>query len=456
MQTRIREYLEDVAKKKGRSIDVCLFGYGATSSAILSAIRKVGCVRELTVRHSGVLYDHPDGNIRLICGTDANVDIYEDVIFASPSVRREMLTLPHGSLITSDTEIFFEHHKGEAFCVSGSDGKSSVTTIASLLLHPTFPHLFTGGNLGKPLVSAPSDSDAFLLELSSFNLRYVRPHSKRALITNVTPNHLDWHSSLDEYEECKIRLIAFTEEAVLPLSCAFNQKLARSMHTFALVSLLQTDKELRENYSTDHTVTLVDGHICVDREPLLKVETVRQRERHSLENLMSAIALSYGFTTRARICEIAQTFNGLEHRCERLQLGDKEYIDSSIDTSPERTKTTLTDLSKSVHLILGGRGKGLSPDVMKDALLRYSKSISLYGDVKDSLHNWLDYDPELSKIPHKRFDTLKDAIDNADSLAKTGDTVLLSPSATAYGEFRSFKERGDFFKDYLSKKHGQI
>ena len=93
---------------------------------------------------------------------------------------------------------------------------------------------------------------------------------------------------------------------------------------------------------------------------------------------------------------------------------------------------------------------------MKDALIGYAESISLYGEVTDSICEWLDSDPELSKIPRARFDTLKDAIDNADSLAKEGATVLLSPSATAYGEFRNFKERGDFFKNYLSKKHGQI
>ena len=456
MQNRIREYLEDVAREKGRSIDVCLFGYGTTSSALLYAIRRCGCVRELTVRHSGTLYDRPDGNVRMICGTDATRDIYEDVIFASPSVRREGLTIPRGTVITSDTELFFEGKRKNVLCVSGSDGKSTVTTIASLLLSPTFPRLFTGGNLGKPVASALLHADAFLLELSSFNLRYARPHSKRAILTNVTPNHLDWHGSLDEYEECKIRLIAFTDEAILPLSCPFNERLAKSIHTFALVSLLHQDRELRANYSTDHTVTLVDGHICFDREPILKADTVRHRERHSLENLMSAIALSYGFTTREHICEVAATFDGLEHRCESFRIGGKEYIDSSIDTSPERTKTTLTDLSKSVHLILGGRGKGLSPDVMRDALIGYSKSISIYGEVTDSICEWLDSDPRLAKIPKAKFDFLKDAIDNADSLAGTGDTVLLSPSATAYGEFRSFKERGDFFKDYLRKKHGQI
>ena len=456
MQERIRRYLDGVAKEKGRAIDVCLFGYGTTSSAVLKAIRECGCIKELTVRQGGILYDRPDGSVRMISGTDAAKDIYEDVIFASPSVRRENLTLPRDTIITSDTELFFEERRQDVFCVSGSDGKSTVTTIASLLLSPTFPQLFTGGNLGEPVASASLDADAFLLELSSFNLRYARPHSKRAILTNVTPNHLDWHGSLDEYEECKIRLIAFTDEAVLPLSCSFNERLAKSIHTFALVSMQHPDKTLRESYDTQHTVTLSDGAILLDGEPILKVDEVRCKERHNLENLMSAIALSIGYTSKDRIRKVASTFQGLTHRCDVFNLGGKEYVDSSIDTSPERTKTTLESLGRRVHLILGGRGKGLAPDTMKDALIRYAKSISLYGEVTDSICEWLDSDPELSKIPRARFDTLKDAIDNADSLAKEGATVLLSPSATAYGEFRNFKERGDFFKNYLSKKHGQI
>ena len=456
MQKRIRQYLEDVANSKGTTLSVCLLGYGATSSSLLPILKECKLVKEITARHSGVLYERPDESVRLILGTDAFADIYEDIVFASPSVRREGLTLPKHTRMTSDTEIFFAEQRENVFCVSGSDGKSTVTTIASLLLSPTFPKVFTGGNLGRPVALAALDADAFLLELSSFNLRYTAPKSKRAVLTNVTPNHLDWHADLGEYERSKMRLIYSTKEAVLPLSCPFNEDLAKAIHTYALVSLTRSDRELRESYDTDHTLTLCDGYIHFDGEALLNTKAVRQRQSHSLENLMSAIALTHGYTTNERITEVAAAFDGLQHRCEVFRLGGKEYINSSIDTSPERTKTTLKDLARRVHLILGGRGKGLPPDAMKDAILRYAESISVYGEVALDICGWLDADPELSKIPHHSFDTLKEAIDNADSLAEKDGAVLLSPSATAYGEFRSFVQRGDFFKDYLSKKHGQI
>ena len=456
MQDRIREHLRSIAIGKGRAIDVGLLGYGTTTSAVLGAIRECDFIHRITVRSSSSVNVTQQGSVELICGNKAFDGITEDVIFTSPSLRREKLTLNDNTTVTSDTDIFFNDTRENVFLVSGSDGKSTVTTIASLLLSPTFPHLFTGGNLGTPIASAKLSSDAFLLELSSFNLRYVNPQSKRALLTNVTPNHLDWHLDLGEYEECKARLVRATDEAVLPLSCPFNKKLARTLKAFALISTDSSDAELRKDYDTLHTVTLEDGTVCADGKALIRVDSVRMKERHNVENLMSAIALTLGYTTPDKIREVAENFQGLQHRCHRFSLGGKEYINSSIDTTPERTRTTLTSLDRRVHLILGGRGKGLSPDTMRDALLRYAASISVYGEVADSIDAWLGADAELSKIPRGSFAHLRDAIDRADALADTGEALLLSPSATAYGEFTNYKVRGEFFENYIAKKHGQI
>ena len=324
------------------------------------------------------------------------------------------------------------------------------------MLSPTFPGLFAGGNLGTPVALAPLNSDAFLLELSSFNLRYTAPHSKRALLTNVTPNHLDWHADLREYEECKARLISSAKEAVLPLSCQFNTELARKIKSYALVSMFSSDTELKESYDTEHTVTLENGTIRIDGEPILPLASVKLQERHNLLNRMSAIALCLGHTDNERIRTVAESFTGLEHRCERLTLGGKSFINSSIDTTPKRVAATLSSLDRPAHLILGGRGKGLSPDTMRAALLKYALSISLYGEIADALERWIDGDSELRLVPHRKFKSLREAIDCSDRQCKTGETVLLSPAATAYGEFRSFAERGSFFKQYLEKKYREI
>lgn len=455
MQTRIIEYLKDISRKKGRPLSICLLGYGTTNRAILDIISKSDLTREITVRQNREISDTPMG-VRIIEPKRAFENIYEDVVFASPSFRRDRVHFPDGTILTSDTEIFFSESRDKTFLVSGSDGKSTVTTLTSLLLYPTFPELFTGGNLGRPIATASLKSDAFVLELSSFNLMYSTPNCKRAILTNVTPNHLDWHNDLYEYEECKSKLIYSTDEAIIPLSCPFNERLAESMDSFALVSTVHTGKELTARYHTKHTVTLEDGEIIIDGESILPISLVKRKEKHNIENLMSAIAMSLGYASNKRIREVAESFTGLEHRCESFTLGGVEYINSSIDTTPERTRATLESLDKPVNIILGGRGKGLSLEPLTAPLIRYAKRISVYGEIADEIENHIECDTALSRIPHKSFKAFREAIDDADENTRDVKAVLLSPAATAYGEFTDFTQRGRVFKDYLANKHSKI
>ena len=455
MQTRIKEYLWDVSRKRGKSLSICLLGYGTTNRAILDIISNLGCQREITVRQNREISDTPLG-VKVIDHKIAFCDIYEDVVFTSPSFRRDKVCLPAETILTSDIEIFFGKRQDNTFLVSGSDGKSTVTTLTSLLLCPTFPELFAGGNLGRPIATASLSADAFVIELSSFNLMYTAPKSKRAILTNVTPNHLDWHKDLAEYEACKSKLIYLTDEAVLPLSCPFNERLAESIHAFALVSTTLSHKELVERYSTKHTVTLEGGEILVDGDAILPASYPRRQEKHNIENLMSAIAMSLGYTSEDRIREVAKSFAGLEHRCESFTFGSIEYINSSIDTTPERTKATLTSLGKPVNIILGGRGKGLPLAPLKEPLIRYAKRISIYGEIRDEMLNWIECDDALSSIPHASFKTFREAIDDADANIDQVKTILLSPAATAYGEFTDFANRGRVFKEYLINKHQKI
>ena len=455
MQTRIIEYLKDISRKKGRPLSICLLGFGTTNRAILDIISKSDLTREITVRQNREISDTPMG-VRIIEPKRAFEDIYEDVVFASPSFRRDRVHFPDGTILTSDTEIFFSESRDKTFLVSGSDGKSTVTTLTSLLLHPTFPELFTGGNLGLPIATASLKSDAFVLELSSFNLMYCTPRSKRAILTNVTPNHLDWHKDLAEYENCKAKLVYSTDEAVIPLSCPFNERIAKNVDSFALVSTTHSFQELTERYHTRHAVTLEDGEILIDGDGILSASLLRRKERHNVENLMSAIAMSLGYTSYERIREVAESFAGLEHRCESFTLGDVEYINSSIDTTPERTRATLQSLDKPVNIILGGRGKGLPLDTLKEPLIRYAKRISVYGEIVGEILKWLENDDDLSAIPTANFKTFREAVDDADANTEQIKTVLLSPAATAYGEFSDFTQRGRTFKDYLVNKHANI
>ena len=455
MQELLRGYIRNKAADVGRRVRVGLLGFGKTNRAILDTLLPLDCA-EMTVRQQGLDPRYPAHSVRVISDEDAFLGIYEDVIIPSPSVRREKLILPESVAVITDYDLLFYSKPKGLFSVSGSDGKSTVTTLASLLLSPTFPDLFVGGNLGTPLILAKARAEAFLLELSSFTLRYSAPRCGRALITNITPNHLDWHASFDEYKEAKLSLIRQSDEPILNLSDTESRAAARNVKAFCLVSDSLTHEEITRSFSTEHTVTENDGWITLDTERVIPISLVKRRERHNLENLKLSIALSIGYASSERIREVAKTFDGLPERCELFTKDGVDYVSSSIDTSPMRTKTTLEGLRRRVRIILGGRTKGLPLDALKEPLEKYVTKISIYGEAREEFLSFIDSYPDLSKIPHEDFPTMREAIDYAKDGTGEGDTVLLSPAATSYGEFDNYVERGRFFKDYVMRNCRKI
>lgn len=455
MQELLRGYIRNKAADLGRKARLGLLGFGKTNRAILDALFPLDCV-EITVRQQGLSPESLPRSVRIIGDKDAFLGIYEDVIIPSPSVRREKLILPDICEVLTDYDLLFNLKPKHLFSVSGSDGKSTVTTLASLLLSPRFPDLFVGGNIGTPLVFAKAEAEAFLLELSSFTLRYCAPSSGRALITNVTPNHLDWHASFEEYKEAKLSLIQKSDEPILNLSDAESIDAARGIKAFCIVSNDLDHDGVKRSYSTEHTVTSDTAWIMLDGEKLIPISSVKRGERHNIENLTLAIALSIGYTSPKRICEVAGSFNGLPERCEIFTKDGVDYISSSIDTSPMRTKTTLEGLRRKARIILGGRTKGLPLDALREPLKKYATKIGIYGEASEEFLDFIESSVELSIIPHESFPTLKGAIDYLLDGINKGETVLLSPAATSYGEFENYMERGRFFRNYVLKNCQKI
>ena len=456
MKNLLYDHLNKRSQRLCRGVNVTLLGYGVSSKAAVDLLLDIPCVNTVTVRQPGLSDAGVPSKVKVIARADAFDNICEDVIIPSPSIRRERLNIPRDAEFISDYSLLFAKDPEILFSVSGSDGKSTTVSIASLLLSPQFPKLFTGGNLGTPLWRADASADAFLLELSSFTLRYSVPHSTRALLTNVTPNHLDWHADLDEYEGTKLALIKNASEPILNLEDKVSESYAKSASAFCLISDTIPHETIKALYKTEHTVTVENLRICIDGEAVIDLDKVKRHERHSILNLASAIALSIGYTDKQRICEVAESFDGLTERCERIRKDGITYISSSIDTTPQRTRTTLLGLGTEVRIILGGRGKGLSLQPLREPLLRFAKRIGIYGEIGEELMRFIEDDAELSKIPHERFSSMKDAFIYTTENVTVGETVLLSPAATSYGEFTSYIERGKGFKTYITEKHEKI
>ena len=448
MKALLQEKLAKRANALGRRVNVGLLGFGTTNRAALDILLSLEDVASITVRQKGLRKsDFPD-TVSVVSTERAFLDLDEDILIPSPSVRREALVIEPYTEYVTDTDLLFASRPKELFLVSGSDGKSTTTTLASLLLKERLPSLFTGGNLGVPLWQADHTSP-FLLETSSFTLRYSLPKGGRALLTNVTPNHLDWHDSLAEYEATKLGLIYAASEPILNLGDAISEKAARDLFAFCLLSTNpETVGELKK-YKTEHTVTSNGTGLLLDGEEIVRIAEIRRNEPHNVTNLALAIAMSIGYADVAHVREVARSFSGLSYRAEEFDVDGVKYVSSSIDTTPARAVTTLMGLGRRVRLILGGRGKGLPLSPMRDALIKYAERIAVYGDIGEEMRAFLESDAPLANIPHRTFKHFSEAIDYATDGATENDTVLLSPAATSYGEFTSYKERAEYFESYV-------
>lgn len=436
---------------------ISIYGLGVTNRAVLDILLEGFPSYEITLRLDKYDADInlPD-RIRIIYGDDARNCIDEDIVFCSPSVRREKISVGSNTLLTSDMDIFLADAPRNCLAVSGSDGKSTVTTMCYLMLNSAFSNVFQGGNIGVPIANAAvNDTDAFVLELSSFMLRYTYPTVRRGVITNITPNHLNWHKDMSEYTDTKLRLIRYTEEAVINADDTIIS--AQSKEAYAVVSCEHSHRQLLSRFKANHTVTLENGCVLIDGRELINASELNKKEPYNIQNFMLAAAMSLNIAKNEDIAEVGRTFQGLAHRCEVFLIRDGiTFINSSIDTTPERTVSTLSGLDKNVVIILGGTGKNISPQSLEIPLSKYAKRIALYGSYGCQINELIERSELCSSIPHASFEDFDDAVEYATRSLESKDTLLLSPAATGYGQFTSYAHRGNHFKEYIVEKYKKI
>ncbi len=444
-------------KKDGR-IKCGALGLGKTNLAVLNFLKGSGFDLVLRDTRSGIIIPEQLKAYTVHLGKQAFDNIDENVLFISPSVNRnrpEITSLPPSVLVTSDCEEFFKATRVPIFAVTGSDGKSTVTTLTSAILSASGIYAPAIGNIGTPYVCAPN-ADAYVTELSSFNLEYLKPKSFAAAITNITPNHLDFHGSLEDYRQAKLNILENTERAVLCYDDPESRRIISDVKPYAIFSTAVPESELRAKACALHLYTLENEFLCADGQRVISTKNLLRCEDYNLKNMLCSMALAGELASIDAIQNTLTSFKGLRHRCEHiLSYRGVDFYNSSIDTSPTRAASTLNSLNRRVRLILGGRGKGLDPTVMREPILKYASAIALYGEEGEKLHTWLSSDRELSNIPHVYFKGFDPAVDYATSNLNPGDTVLLCPACTAYGEFLSFEERGERFYSLIYEKFGQ-
>ena len=416
--------------------------------------------------------------VELVTGDGAFDKVKEKVIFRSPGVRPDKGVLPEavrgGALLTSEMELFFELSPAKKYVITGSDGKTTTTTLTHLFLkqqrEQEGARAYVGGNIGAPLlpkVFEMSENDAAVLELSSFQLMGAWCDPYAVAITNITPNHLNWHTDMGEYIEAKLSSVGkSTKRVVLNSDNDVLERLSfgeDKEHVYFSSTKCGYDevvpsgiKKALAVYVRDSKIVFSDGK---EEKEILSVSSIKLPGKHNLENYMTAISLSLGEVDFSIYEETAKTFGGVEHRLEFVtETRGVKYYNSSIDSSPTRTAAALSALCVKPIVICGGAEKGISFEPLAEALLEKASSVVLNGAARKKIAAALEakFCETGKRIDVYEKETLAEAIDTARSIAREGDLVLLSPACTSFDQFKNFSERGDFFKNtVLSWKKGE-
>ncbi|MDR3922852.1 MAG: UDP-N-acetylmuramoyl-L-alanine--D-glutamate ligase, partial [Clostridia bacterium] len=395
----------------------------------------------------GVKFNLGDGYLNNLSG---------DMIFKTPGMRYDVPELlkakENGSIVTSEMEVFFEVCPSHIIAVTGSDGKTTTTTLIHKMMTDAGYKTWLGGNIGNPLLTDTEkmkENDWVILELSSFQLHTMRKSPEIAVITNISPNHLDMHKDYKEYIDAKKNIMLYQNEGDTLIVNADNQVTADIGK-----SANGAVKYFSRNGMAD---VYLDGNI-IKRGivEILNIKDIKIPGMHNVENYMAAIAAVSGLVSKDVIVNVAKTFGGVEHRIELVRtLDGVKYYNSSIDSSPNRTINTLRVFPNKVIIIAGGKDKGIPYDEIGPALAEHVKVLILIGATSDKIQEALD--AEINKtgngkdIEVIRATSYEDAVNTARSKAHDGDVVLLSPASTSFDMFRNFEERGNLFKKIVNE-----
>ena len=391
-------------------------------------------------------------------GEDYLRNLAADVVFRTPGMRPDVPELlaakERGSVVTSEMQVFFEVCPCPIIAVTGSDGKTTTTTVISELLKAAGKRVWLGGNLGHPLLSEAEQiapDDYAVVELSSFQLLDMTRSPHIAVMTNLAPNHLDVHRDMAEYIAAKenIFLHQSTEDvAIFNLDNEITRELSRKARGH--VRLFSRRETVQDG------VFVRDGVIVARRNgeerTVLPVADIRIPGQHNVENYCAAIAATDGLVSDEVIRTVARTFNGVEHRIElvRERRGVKWYNDS-IASSPTRTIAGLRSFSQKVILIAGGYDKHIPFTPLAPEIVAHVKLLILCGATADAIRAAVTDCGSYHSTPEiVETKTLQEAVNTAAARAEAGDVVTLSPACAAFDQFANFMERGRVFKQMVN------
>ena len=459
--TKTERFFAEMKTKK-----VVFIGAGVSHRELIGLFRRKGIDVTLCDKRDACALGDTYGELEKLgvkfCLGEGYLDgIFEgDVIFRTPGMYYYSPALAKArelqKVVTSEMEVFFDLCPCKIYAVTGSDGKTTTTTLISELLGAEGKKVWLGGNIGKallPRIEEIGENDAAVVELSSFQLISMRKSPDVAVITNVAPNHLDVHKDMEEYIDAKKNLILHQNAFSKTVLNADNdithgmEKLVRgSLNWFSRKVIPQNGAFLAE----DGTVNLVsNGEIT----RVMHKDQIRLPGIHNVENYLAAISAVAGEVSVETVVKVAETFGGVEHRIEFVRMLDGvKYYNDSIATSPTRTIAGLNSFDQKLIVLAGGYDKKIPFEPLAPVLIERAKVLILMGvtalKIKAAVTGCEGYDPnelEIIEVP-----SMEAAVETARKIAKEGDIVTLSPACASFDMYPNFEARGIHYKNLVN------
>lgn len=435
---------------KGKRIAV--FGLGVSNRPLVRLLLQygcdvVGCDRTGRESLEPEVLELERLGCRLQVGEKYLQNLQADLVFRTPGMHPGNPALEalrrEGAEVTSEMEVFFEVCPCPILAVTGSDGKTTTTTLISEMLKAEGKTVWLGGNIGTPLLPLTpqmKETDYAVVELSSFQLMDMKHSPRVAVVTNLSPNHLDVHKDMQEYVEAKKNIFRFQKSDSVLVVNGDNEITSRFMGNGAT----KTFSRLGTG-----DVYLKAGTIFRGDVPVLEEKEILLPGVHNVENYMAAVAAVEGLVSDETVARVAKTFGGVEHRIELVRIKDGvRYYNDSIASSPSRTIAGLRSFPERVILIAGGYDKHIPYDVLGPEICAHVKKLFLGGAtgplIRAAVEACPGEKPEI--VDCGDFDG---AVYAAVAAARPGDVVLMSPASAAFDQFKNFMVRGNHFKKMI-------
>lgn len=456
MNNAVIKYFE---LQKGRRIAFC--GLGRSNLPLIDIYLKYGakviaCDKRSYDELGDIAFSLKEKGVELSLGSNYLSNLKADILFRTPGMNYNMPELKvlreQGVTITSEMEVFFDLCPCKIIAVTGSDGKTTTTTIISEFLKAEGKKVHLGGNIGKPLLPEIFNikpEDFAVVELSSFQLISMKKSPQISVVTNITPNHLDVHKDMYEYIEAKRNVVKYqNKDSITVLN--YNNDITRSFAD----NLSSEIRFFNENVDGSNCVYRDDSFVYVNDEKVLNISDIAIPGEHNIENYMAAIGAVWGIVKNKTIVKVAKNFGGVAHRAELVrEINGVRYYNDSIASSPTRTiKGMLSLFNQKIILICGGYDKNIPYAPLGPVINEKVKTLILIGATAPKIEKAVveaeNY--SINSVKILKAETLEEAVKLAETNAENGDIVSLSPASASFDMFRDFEHRGNYFKELVN------